>query len=82
MSSWATVGGYYAIRFISSLTTRRITFSNGSCFWLMYSRNVLALIQLMLTVEGKLNLNFEDDILRDSCITRGVAAEISTAGKA
>ncbi len=48
----------------------------------MYSRNVLALIQLMLTVEGKLNLNFEDDILRDSCITRGVAAEVSTAGKA
>ncbi len=36
----------------------------------MYSRNVFALIQLMLTKEGKLNLNFEDDIIRDACITR------------
>jgi NAD(P) transhydrogenase subunit alpha len=45
----------------------------------MYSRNVLALIQLMLTKEGKLNLNFEDDIIRDTCITR---AETAAAGKA
>lgn len=44
----------------------------------MYSRNVLALIQLMLTKEGKLNLNFEDDIIRDTCITR---SEVVTAGK-
>lgn len=48
----------------------------------MYSRNVFALIQLILTKDGKLNLNFEDDILRDSCITRGGGAEVSTAGKA
>ncbi|MGH8004244.1 MAG: NAD(P)(+) transhydrogenase (Re/Si-specific) subunit alpha, partial [Limisphaerales bacterium] len=47
----------------------------------MYSRNVFALIQLMLTKEGKLNLNFEDDIIRDTCITRG-AVETSAAGKA
>jgi len=45
----------------------------------MYSRNVLALIQLMLTKEGKLNLNFEDDIIRDTCITR---SEAVAAGKA
>jgi NAD(P) transhydrogenase subunit alpha len=45
----------------------------------MYSRNVLALIQLMLTKEGKLNLNFEDDIIRDTCIAR---SEVATAGKA
>ena len=46
----------------------------------MYSRNVFALIQLMLTKEGKLNLNFEDDIIRDTCITRGADSEVS-AGK-
>jgi NAD(P) transhydrogenase subunit alpha len=34
----------------------------------MYSRNLLAFVQLMLK-EGVLNLNFEDDILRDTCIT-------------
>jgi len=43
----------------------------------MYSRNLHALIQLMLNKEGKLNLNFEDDIIRDTCITRPVAAPVS-----
>ncbi|MCI0330545.1 MAG: Re/Si-specific NAD(P)(+) transhydrogenase subunit alpha [candidate division Zixibacteria bacterium] len=47
----------------------------------MYSRNVFALIQLMLTKEGKLNLNFDDDIIRDTCITRA-AVETLAAGKA
>ncbi len=42
----------------------------------MYSRNVLALIQLMLTKDGKLNLNFEDDIIRDTCITRAAEAPV------
>jgi NAD(P) transhydrogenase subunit alpha len=34
----------------------------------MYSRNLLAFVQLLLK-EGVLNLNFEDDIVRDTCIT-------------
>jgi NAD(P) transhydrogenase subunit alpha len=34
----------------------------------MYSRNLLAFLQLMLK-EGALNLNFGDDIVRDTCIT-------------
>lgn len=49
----------------------------------MYSRNLHALVQLMLTKEGKLNLNFEDDIIRDTCITRAAAAaQPATAGSA
>jgi NAD(P) transhydrogenase subunit alpha len=50
----------------------------------MYSRNVHALVTLMLTKEGKLNLDFEDDIIRDTCITRASAGEpqAAVAGKA
>jgi NAD(P) transhydrogenase subunit alpha len=49
----------------------------------MYSRNMLALLQLMLGKDGKLNLNFEDDILRDACITRGAAQpQAAAAGSA
>ncbi len=46
----------------------------------MYSRNVLALVQLMLNKEGKLNLNFEDDIIRDTCITRPSTALGASGG--
>lgn len=47
----------------------------------MYSRNVLALLQLVLNKEGKLSLNFEDDIIRDTCIMRGKAAAALAGGK-
>jgi NAD(P) transhydrogenase subunit alpha len=40
----------------------------------LYSRNVHALLQLMTTKEGQLKLDWEDDIIRDSCITRPHAA--------
>jgi len=36
----------------------------------LYARNVHALLQLMTTKDGQLKLDWEDDILRDSCITR------------
>jgi NAD(P) transhydrogenase subunit alpha len=45
----------------------------------MYSRNMYALLQLMLTKEGRLNLNFEDDIIRDTCITRPADAPAPAA---
>lgn len=49
----------------------------------MYSRNMHSLLKLMITKEGKLNLDFEDDIIRDSCITRSVAeGQPAVAGKA
>lgn len=50
----------------------------------MYSRNMHSLLKLMINKEGKLNLDFEDDIIRDSCITRaaGAAAQPAVAGKA
>ena len=35
----------------------------------MFGKNVLNLLKLMITKEGNLNLNFEDDIVRGSCIT-------------
>ena len=49
----------------------------------LYSRNVHALLQLMTTKEGTLKLDWEDDILRDSCITRPqTAASTVEAGRA
>jgi len=40
----------------------------------LFSRNVHALLQLMTTKEGRLELDWEDDIIRDSCIHRPQAA--------
>jgi NAD(P) transhydrogenase subunit alpha len=49
----------------------------------MYSRNMHSLLKLMINKEGKLNLDFEDDIIRDTCITRAAgAAQPEVAGKA
>jgi NAD(P) transhydrogenase subunit alpha len=45
----------------------------------LYSRNVHALLQLMVTKEGELKLDWEDDIIRDSCIYRPQAAAASAA---
>ncbi len=47
----------------------------------MYSRNVAALLQHLLTKEGKLNLDFSDEITRGACVTREAVAG-ATAGKA
>jgi NAD(P) transhydrogenase subunit alpha len=35
----------------------------------LYSRNVAALLELLVTKEGKLNLNFEDEIIKAMCVT-------------
>ncbi len=50
----------------------------------MYSRNMHSLLKLMINKEGKLNLDFEDDIIRDTCITRAASGEAqpAVAGKA
>ena len=50
----------------------------------MYSRNMHSLLKLMINKEGQLNLDFEDDIIRDSCITRaaGAGTQPAVAGKA
>lgn len=50
----------------------------------MYSRNMHSLLKLMINKEGKLNLDFEDDIIRDTCITRAATGEPqpAVAGKA
>lgn len=37
----------------------------------LYGRNVLAFLQLIITKEGDINLNFEDDIVAGCCITHG-----------
>ena len=48
----------------------------------LYSRNVHALLQLMVTKEGELKLDWEDDIIRDSCIHRPqAAAAVTPAGR-
>jgi proton-translocating NAD(P)+ transhydrogenase subunit alpha len=36
----------------------------------MYARNILALVELMVDEEGNLNLNWEDEVLAKSCVTR------------
>lgn len=35
----------------------------------LYSKNVLNFLKLILDKEGKINLNFEDDLVKGSCIT-------------
>ncbi|MCT7948976.1 Re/Si-specific NAD(P)(+) transhydrogenase subunit alpha [Ancylothrix sp. C2] len=37
----------------------------------MYAKNVLTLVQYLLTKDGSVNLNFEDDIIRDTCVSHG-----------
>lgn len=36
----------------------------------LYSKNVFNFLQLIISKEGSLNLNFEDDLVKGSCITR------------
>jgi len=47
----------------------------------MYARNVSALLQLMVK-DGAMNLDFSDDILRDTCVTRTESAAPVPAGGA
>ena len=35
----------------------------------LYGKNVLNFLQLMITKEGQLNLNFDDDLVKGACIT-------------
>jgi NAD(P) transhydrogenase subunit alpha len=35
----------------------------------VYGKNVLNFLKLIITKEGTLNLNFEDDIVKGTCIT-------------
>lgn len=37
----------------------------------MYGKNVSNFLQLIITKEGQINLNFEDDIVKGCCITHG-----------
>lgn len=37
----------------------------------MYGKNVLNFLQLIITKEGTINLNFEDDLVKGTCITHG-----------
>jgi NAD(P) transhydrogenase subunit alpha len=38
---------------------------------MMYARNIQALLGLMITPEGELKLDFEDEVIAGACITRG-----------
>jgi NAD(P) transhydrogenase subunit alpha len=37
----------------------------------MYGKNILNFLQLIITKEGQLNLNWEDDLVKGSCMTHG-----------
>ena len=37
----------------------------------LYGKNVLNFLQLIITKEGEINLNWEDDLVKGSCITHG-----------
>jgi NAD(P) transhydrogenase subunit alpha len=39
----------------------------------VYGKNVLNFLQLIITKEGQINLNWEDDLVKGSCITHGGA---------
>lgn len=37
----------------------------------LYGKNVLNFLQLIITKEGQINLNWEDDLVKGSCVTHG-----------
>jgi NAD(P) transhydrogenase subunit alpha len=37
----------------------------------LYARNIQALLGLMITDEGQLSLDFDDEVIAGACITRG-----------
>ena len=37
----------------------------------LYSKNVLNFLKLIIDKDGKLNLNFEDDLVKGTCIATG-----------
>jgi NAD(P) transhydrogenase subunit alpha len=39
----------------------------------LYGKNILNFLQLMIDKEGKLNLNFEDDLVKGTCVVHGGA---------
>lgn len=39
----------------------------------VYGKNILNFLQLLITKEGQLNLNWEDDLVKGSCVTHGGA---------
>ena len=50
----------------------------------LYARNVQSLLELMTDEEGALTLNFDDEIIKGACITRGgeIVHEGATQGRA
>ena len=37
----------------------------------LYGKNILNFLQLIITKEGMINLNWEDDLVKGSCVTHG-----------
>jgi NAD(P) transhydrogenase subunit alpha len=37
----------------------------------MYAKNVTELLKLLVTKDGKLNLDFNDEIIKGACVVRG-----------
>ena len=37
----------------------------------LYGKNILNFLQLIITKEGQLNLNFEDDLVKGTCVVHG-----------
>ena len=54
---------------VSIVGTSRLPSSMPSDASKMYGKNILNFLQLMITNEGNLNLNFEDDLVKGTCIT-------------
>jgi NAD(P) transhydrogenase subunit alpha len=48
----------------------------------LYARNVESLLALMISDEGQLHLDFEDEIIKGACITRGGEIVNEAAAKA
>jgi NAD(P) transhydrogenase subunit alpha len=48
----------------------------------LYARNIESLLGLMISEEGQLSLDFEDEIIKGACITRGGEIVNEAAAKA
>jgi len=61
---------YHGVRILGDSSLQSTMPSDASK---LYGKNVLNFLQLIITKEGAINLNWEDDLVKGSCVTHGGA---------
>ena len=68
-SSWLGVWGWQAFGDFVNLSYALIGMPSDASK--LYGKNMLNFLQLITTKEGDLNLNFEDDLVKGTCVAHG-----------